>query len=315
MAQKNKAFVIIMFLLITLGISGGIYWRFSQKIGVHSRIILFGMTIFSKNKAITSGSPLPPPPFLTDSGTFSFPKKVPPGTIIRISSSIAMVLLNQALKNSFEQQFLETQVIVNTQASDESIDLLLKGSIDIAAISRHLSSYEESQGLTALLMDKNVLAMVIGAQNYFRDEFKEAQVVDSFQGKIINCLISKRSPGATKVINHPSVSSTRHIFEQLILKGRNCSNTPNITTTTQETIASVLQNLGIDSISHETYLQITNQQAVRVVPIDYHTLEVPKYPYRRSFYYVYRKPSSEAVKIFLGYVFSPMGEKIISDIQ
>jgi phosphate transport system substrate-binding protein len=315
MSQKNKAFVIIMLLFIILGISGGAYWWFIQKIGVTRRIVFFGMTIFSKNQAITSGSPLPPPPSLTDSGTFSFPKKVPPGTLIRISSSIAMALLNQALKNGFEQQFPETQVIVNTQTSDESLGLLLKGNIDIATISRHLTSHEESQGLTALLMDKNVLAMVIWEQNLFRHELKQAQVVDIFQGKITNWSVLERSPRDIQGINHPSVSSTRHIFEQLILKGRNFSNTPNITTATQETNTSILQNLGTDGISYETYLQMTNQQAVRAIPIDYHNPEVPKYLYRRSFYYVYRKPSSEAVKMFLGYALSPMGEKIISDIQ
>ncbi|YAI82048.1 MAG: substrate-binding domain-containing protein [cyanobacterium endosymbiont of Rhopalodia sterrenbergii] len=315
MSQKNTAFVIIMFLLITTGLLGGAYWWFIQKISESRRIILFGMSIFSKDQVITSGSPLPPPPSLTDSGTFFFPVKVTPGTLIRISSPITMALFNQALKNGFEQQFPETQVIVNTQKSDKSIELLLKGSIDIAAISRNLTSDEKSQGLTAILMAKDVIAIVIGTQNSFRHGLTQAQAVDIFQRKITNWSALGRSPGAIKVINHPSVSSVRHIFEQLILKEKNFDNISDTTTTDKTIITSILQNLGTDGISYAIYPQIANQQTVRTVPIDNYTPEVPKYPYTRSLYYVYKQPSSEAVKIFLGYAVSPMGQQIISDIQ
>ncbi|XTZ11192.1 MAG: substrate-binding domain-containing protein [cyanobacterium endosymbiont of Rhopalodia yunnanensis] len=315
MSQKNKAFVIITFLLITAGILGGVYRWFIQKIGETPQIILFGMTIFSKNKAIRSGSPLPPPPSLIDSGTFFFPIKVTPGTIIKISGSTTMTLLNKALKKGFEQQFPETRVVVNTQKSNKSIELLLKGSIDIAAISRHLTNDEKSQGLTAILMARNVLTIVIGSQNSFRHGLTQAQVTDIFQGKITNWSALGRYPGTIQVINHPSCSSTRQIFEQLILRGRDFDNTPDIATTPQEIPTFILQNLGTDGISYETYPQITTQQTIRIIPIDDHTPEVPKYPYRQSLYYIYRKPSSEAVKMFLGYAISPMGQQIISDLQ
>ncbi|XTZ20732.1 MAG: substrate-binding domain-containing protein [cyanobacterium endosymbiont of Rhopalodia fuxianensis] len=315
MSQKNKAFVIITLFLITAGILGGVYRWFIQKIGENHQIIFFGITIFSKDQAIRSGSPLPPPPSLIDSGTFFFPIKVPPGTLIRISSSTTMTLLNKALKNAFEQQFPQTQVVVNTQKSNKSIELLLKGSIDIAAISRHLTNDEKSQGLTAILMARNVLAIVIGSQNSFRDGLTQAQVIDIFQGKITNWSALGRYPGSIQIINHPSFSTTRQIFEQLILKGRNFGNTPNITTTPQETSTFILQNLGTDGISYETYPKITTQQTIRTSPIDDHTPEVPKYPYRQSLYYIYRKPSSEAVKMFLGYAISPIGQQIINDLQ
>ncbi|WGT66679.1 substrate-binding domain-containing protein [cyanobacterium endosymbiont of Epithemia clementina EcSB] len=318
MSQKNKTYVIIMFLLITAGILGGAYWWFIQKISENHRFFSSGMTIFPKNKVITSGSPLPPPPSPTDSGTFFFPTKIPPGILIRISSSTTMELLNQALKNGFEQQFPEAQIIVNTQKSDKSIELLLRGNVDIAAISRDLTNDEKSQGLTAILMAKDVIAIVIGAQNPFRHGLTQTQVVDIFQGKITNWSILGRSPGAIQVINHPSVSSTRQIFEQLILKRKDFGNTSDIITTTKEvttSTTSILRALGTDGISYATYSQIGNQQIVRTVPIDDHTSEVSKYPYRQSLYYVYQKPSSEAVKTFLGYAVSPMGQQIINDTQ
>ena len=315
MSPQNKPFVNIMFLLITILIVGGAYRLLIQKFDDTSQIVSPKMTIFSKKKVITSGSPLPPPPSPTDSGTFFFPTKVTPGTLIRISSSTTMELLNQALKNGFEQQFPETQVIVNTQKSDESIELLLKGNIDIAAISRNLTSDEKSQGLTAILMAKDVIVIVIGAQNPFRHGLTQTQVVDIFKGKITNWSILGRSPGAIQVINHPYASSTHRIFEQLILKGEDFSNTSDIITTTQEATTSMVQNLGTDGISYATHSQIANQQTVRAVPIDEYLPEVPKYPYRRSLYYVYQKPSSEAVKTFLGYAISPMGQQIISDTQ
>ena len=315
MSQKNETFVIVMFLLITTEILGGTCWWFIRKSSKTRQIIFSGMTGSSNNQVITSGSPLPPPPSPTDSGTFLFPRKVTPGTLIRISSSTTMVLLNQALKNGFEQQFPETQVIVKTQRSDKSILSLLKGSIDIAAMSRPLTSDEKSQGLTAIPMAKDVITIVIGVQNSFRHGLTQAQVVDIFQGKITNWSALGRSPGAIRVINHPSVSSIRRLFEQLVLKGEDFGNTPNITTTTQDSTTFILGNLGVDGISYATYPQVANQQTVLTVPINDYIPEVSEYPYKQSLYYIYQKPSSEAVETFLGYAVSPMGQQIVSDSQ
>lgn len=314
MSQKNETFVIVMFLLITAEILGGTCWWFIRKSGKARQTIFSGITTSSNNQVITSGSPLSPPPSPTDSGTFLFPTKVTPGTLIRISSSTTMVLLNQALKNGFEQQFPETKVIVNTQRSDKSIQSLLKGSIDIAAMSRPLTSDEKSQGLTAIPMAKDVITIVIGVQNSFRNGLTQAQVVDIFQGKITNWSTLGRAAGTIRVINHPSASSTRRLFEQLVLKEEDFGNTPNTTVTIQDS-TTFLRNLGADGISYATYPQVTNQQAVRTVPINDYIPEVSKYPYKQSLYYIYQKPSSEAVETFLGYAVSPMGQQIINDTQ
>ncbi|WP_267384367.1 substrate-binding domain-containing protein [Cyanobacterium sp. uoEpiScrs1] len=302
-----------MFLLITTGIVGGVSLWLIQRLGENLPIIFFGTTIFPNNQVITSGSPLSPPPSLTDSGTFFFPTKVTPGTIIKVSNSTSMALFNRALKNGFEQQFPETKVIVNTQKSNKSIQSLLMGSADVAVISRDITSNEKILGLTSVLIAKDEVAIIISPQNSFRHGLTQAQVIDIFQGKITDWSALGRSSGAIRVINHPFASSTRQIFEELILKREDNKNTPDIAITTQDTDTSILRNLGTNDISYMIYSQITNEKTVRIIPIDDHTLEVPKYPYRRSLYYVYKKPPSETVDLFLGYATSPMGQQIVTD--
>ena len=74
----------------------------------------------------------------------------------------------------------------------------------------------------------------------------------------------------------------------------------------------MLRELGSDGIGYATYDQVKNQQTVRAVAVDGATPAFSSYPYQRQLYYVYKNPPSEAVKAFLGYVFSPQGQQAVA---
>ncbi|MEA5536556.1 phosphate ABC transporter substrate-binding protein [Crocosphaera sp. XPORK-15E] len=313
MTQKKETLITIVSLMITLGILGGGYWWFTHQNQGNLNNVLSSPT--SDNQPATSDRPLPKPPSPPSVTAFSPPTNVPKGTTVKIDGSTSMVLINQALKNRFEQQFPGTQVMTNAQGSTKGIQGLLEARIDLAAISRPLTAQEQQQGLVAIPIAQDAIAVVVGVNNPFRKGLTMMQVKDIFQGKITNWSELGRSPDTIEVINRPSVSGTRQTFAELVLNGENFGNTPNITTLDHDATTPILQRLGMNGISYATYAQVTDQQTVRSLSIDGLTPEASTYPYQRTLFYTYKNPPSEVVKVFLGYATSPTGQQVIQDAQ
>ena len=89
-----------------------------------------------------------------NSASFPAPNIVPQGTSIYINGSTRMILVNQALKKSFQRRFPGTAVITNADGSETGLELLRTGETDIAAILRPLTQAEEKQGFAAVTVDE-----------------------------------------------------------------------------------------------------------------------------------------------------------------
>ena len=90
----------------------------------------------------------------SSSTNFPAPSIVPQGTSVYINGSTRMILVNQALKKSFQRRFPGTAVIANADGSEVGLELLKTGETDIAAILRPLTQEEEKQGLAAVTVDE-----------------------------------------------------------------------------------------------------------------------------------------------------------------
>ncbi|MDJ0599647.1 MAG: phosphate ABC transporter substrate-binding protein [Crocosphaera sp.] len=313
MNQNKETLITVLSLIITVGILGGGYWWFTQQTQDNSKNVISSPA--SNSQPLSSNTSLPSPTSPSSVTAFSPPTTVPQGTTVKIDGSTSLVLVNQALKNRFEQQFPGVKVLTNAQGSTNGINALLAGDIDIAAISRPLTAEEQQKGLVAIPVTKDAIAVVVGVDNNFRKSLTSTQVKDIFQGTIQNWSEVGGSSEPIRVINRPSVSGTRRIFAELALNSDNFGNSPNITTLDRDATTPILQQLGTNGISYATYTQVADQQTVRTVPIDGLTPEAANYPYQRTLYYVYKNPPSEAVKAFLGYATSPTGQQIIQDAQ
>jgi phosphate transport system substrate-binding protein len=311
MSQKKDTLILILSLLITFAILGGGYWWFMlRNQQTVSDAIPSNDTPSPTNS--DSGETLPPP---NSPLAFDPPAQVPTGTTVKINGSTTMVQINQALKNSFEQRFAGTIVDTEAKGSDQGIQSLLRGQIDIAAISRPLHETEKQQGLIAVPVSEDAIAIVVGSNNTFRRGLTQQQVRDIFQGKISNWSVVGGQNSTIQLINRPEVSGTRQAFQELVLKGGAFANSANIKTMDRDATTPILQILGTDGISYATYTQVANQQTVRTVAVDGLTPEANNYPYQRTLYYVYKDPPNPAVQAFLGYVTSPLGRKVIQEIN
>lgn len=279
----------IVFILLFLALLGGGYWYFFMR----------------------QPAPTVPGTVTTPGSAFPPPTSVPSGTTVRIDGSTSMVTINQNLKRGFEQQFPGTSVATNANGTERGIQALLTGGVEIAAVSRPLSAQEQGQGLAAVAVMTDAIAIVVGKANPFNQGLTSAQVVDMFQGKINNWSVVGGNGGTIRVINRPNISGTHQAFKELVLKGANFGTGANFTTLPTDGTTILFQALGTNGIGYATFAQVAKQQTVRAVVIDGLTPDVGSYPYQRQLYYVYKNPASPAVQAFLGYATSPQGQQAL----
>lgn len=307
MSQKNETLVLSLAFLITVGILGGGYWWFTNK---NNPIFQNNTTNTNNNTEIT-----PNPTNNNQSSSFPIPTNVPRGTTIKIDGSTSMVQINQGLKNAFELQFPGTSVLTQAGGTTTGINNLISQNVDIAAISRPLTSQETQQGLVAISVTQDQIALVVGINNPFRKGLTQTQIVDIFTGKITNWSEVGGANTPIKVINRPSVSGTNQAFQELVLRGSGFGNGGNFIQMAQDATTPILQALGNDGISYATYAQVANQQTVRTLAVEGLTPEASNYPYQRTLAYVYKEPANDGVKAFLGFVSSQKGQDTISNIE
>lgn len=299
MSQKNDTITLLLALLLTAGILGLGFWWFTNKSNFKSEKLINNNS--QEKTSINNQTP-----------TFAPPINVPQGTTIKINGSTSMVQINQALKNRFEQQFPDTKVITNAQGTTKGIELLKAKNIDLAAISRPLTTEEQDRGLASVPIAQDAIAIVVGINNPFRRSLTQNQVIDIFKGKISNWSALGAENRPIRIINRPEISGTRQVFQELVLQGNDFERSPNLFTMERDATTPILQALDNDGISYATYNQVANQTTVRTVPIDGLTPEASNYPYHRTLFYAYLTPPSSQVTAFLGYVFSPQGQETVN---
>jgi phosphate transport system substrate-binding protein len=256
------------------------------------------------SSSFPSGSPSSPTPF-------TVPASVPSGSTVKVDGSTSMVQLNKAFQEGFQKQFPGTTVITNAGGSAKGIQDLLAGQVDIAAVSRDLTAQEQSQGLVAVPVAMDAIAIVVGNDNPFRTGLTTAQVSSIFQGQITNWSDVGGSGGSIHVINRPEGSGTQKAFLELVLKGESFGTGSNFTTLERDATTPMLQALKTNGIGYATYAQVANQRTVRTVAIDGLTPEAQIYPFKRQLYYIYKNPPSSTVQAFLGFSTSVQGQQLI----
>jgi phosphate transport system substrate-binding protein len=192
---------------------------------------------------------------------------------------------------------------------------LLQGRVDLAAISRPLKAQEQAQGLVAVPITQDAIAIVVGNNNSFRRGLTQQQVQAIFQGQITNWSMLGGDSATIRVINRPEISGTYQVFQEIVLKGNNFATSPNITIMQEDATTPLLRALKTDGIGYATYTQVANQRTIRTVAVDGLTPEAVNYPYKRTLYYVYKQPANPPVQAFLGYTLSPLGKQIVSNVK
>ena len=248
--------------------------------------------------------------------SFALPQTVQNGTTVRIDGSNSLAAINQRLKESFEKQFFGTKVEIAANGTGTALKNLLDGKIDIAAIGRGLTPAEKAQGLEQVRLRREKIAIVVGADNPFKQSLTSKQFARIFRGQITNWSQLGGPPGKIRLIDHPNTSDTRDTFRAYpAFKTAEFATGANATQLSEDNTAEIIKQLGKDGISYVLANQVSKLKGVRVLQLHQTLPNDPKYPFSQPLVYVYKKNPSLSIIDFLGFTLAPSGQQAIEQAR
>ncbi|MEH2183362.1 DUF4912 domain-containing protein [Nostoc sp.] len=233
-------------------------------------------------------------------------------SIVRIDGSSSLSAINQSLKESFEKQFSGKKVEVAANGTETALKELLDGKIDIVAMGRGLTPAEKAQGLEQIRLQREKIAIVVGADNPFKESLTSKQFARIFRGQITNWSQLGGPSGKIRFIDHPNTSETRNTFRTYpAFKTAEFATGTNATQVTDDNTAEIIKQLGKDGISYVLANQVSKLKGVRVLQLHQALPNDPKYPFSQPLVYVYKKNQSLTTVDFLGFTLAPPGQQAI----
>ena len=233
-------------------------------------------------------------------------------SIVRIDGSSSLSAINQSLKESFEKQFVGKKVEVAANGTETALKDLLDGKIDIVAMGRGLTPAEKAQGLEQVRLQREKIAIVVGADNPFKESLTSRQFARIFRGQITNWSQLGGSSGKIRFIDHPNTSETRNTFRTYpAFKTAEFATGANATQLTEDNTAEIIKQLGKDGISYVLANQVSKLKGVRVLQLHQALPNDARYPFSQPLVYVYKKNQSLTTVDFLGFTLAPPGQQAI----
>lgn len=245
--------------------------------------------------------------------TFPLPTNVPVGTSIRIGGSSSMETINQVLKRRFEQQFVGTEVQLNTQGTGPAIKDLLDGNADLAAIGRSLTEQEKAQGLIAVPVSRHKIAIIVGSENPFKGDLTFEQFAKIFRGELKDWSQLGGEPGPIRFVDRPDNSDTRQAFRNYrVFKQAPFTTGKTARQLAQDNTSQVVEALKTSGIGYAIVDQLQGRGDVRVITMNKVLPNNPKYPFSQPLIYVYKGPQpNPSAQAFLGFATAPASRKTI----
>lgn len=244
----------------------------------------------------------------------------------RIKGSDTVLPLSQKWAESYMNSTSTKKVTVTGGGSGVGISALHSGSTDIAQASRSIKFVEKQKlskegiAVKELVVAYDALAIVIHPSNKVNKLTRE-QLEGIFTGKIKNW---KEVGGADMKIvpySRETSSGTYEFFRINVLKHKNYMSGIMSMPATGAIVQSISQTKGAIGYIGFAYLN----QKVKAVHVSYDSgknyiapsvknAENKTYPIVRPLLYYYETKSEAKLEAFIKYIFSPAGQKIVSEV-
>jgi phosphate transport system substrate-binding protein len=291
----------IVYILLLLGLGAGGYYYYTNAPG--------GGGIASSVLS-TTDSTNSPAAVSTTAPALALPKTIPVGSSVQLDGSTSLAKFNQRLGKAFLDRYPGVSYDWKANGSSKGIQALLTGQVDVAASSRPLTEEEKNNGLVAVPVKNDAIALLVSKENPFRGGLTAQQVRDIFTGKVTNWSQVGGPPLPLQVINRNPSSGTYKVFQTAALAGSDFGSGPNWTTMNQDVTTEILQELKTNGIGYASYSEIKEQKTIRFIPLDGNAPDSPNYPLPTVLYYVYSVSATYAAKAFVAFATSPEGKAI-----
>jgi ABC-type phosphate transport system substrate-binding protein len=247
---------------------------------------------------------------------FPLPESVAADTTVRIDGSSSMQVINAQLEQQFESRYAGTTVDLNSNGSQAALQALARGDIDLAALGRGLTAEEKSQGFKEVAISREKIAIIVGRDNAFAGNLTFNQFAQIFRGEITDWSQVGGTPGPIRFVDRPEISDTRSAFQGYPV----FKQAPFVTGATADPVSedatkAVIESLGSDGIGYAIASQVTDNSAVKIVPMHQTLPDDPRYPFSQPRVYVYKGEASPAVQAFLGFATSPDGQAAVAEAK
>jgi phosphate transport system substrate-binding protein len=261
-------------------------------------------------EAVQAQAPSPSP------SSFPLPESLPDGSNLTVDGSSSMSVINEALKQRFEARFPDASVDLAANGTLPSLESLLNGEVNLAAIGRALTDDEKAQGLIEVPVSREKIAIIVGPNNPFDGDITFEQFARIFQGDITDWSELGGEPGPIRFVDRPDSSDTRQSFSQYdVFQQSEFATGANAIQVDEDDTAAVINELGNDGIGYAIADQVLGLDSVKIVPMHQTLPDDPRYPFSQPRGYVYRETPDPVTQAFLGFATSAPGQEAVAEAK
>jgi phosphate transport system substrate-binding protein len=241
--------------------------------------------------------------------------------VVRIKGSDTMVILAQRWAEEFMRQYGGIAVYVEGGGTATGIEALIRDEIEICTASRPLQSSEvrrlaqrqQNVGI-AFLVAKDGLSIYLHSSNPIRDLSLE-QVKNIYTGKITNWreVGGKEEPIAA--FSRAPSSGTYLYFQEHVLEGEAYGENVIAMPTTAAIATEVARNPGAIGYGGLAYGKDLVHSKINGINATDEGVREDKYPIARYLYFYTIKKPEGVVKLFIDWVLSEEGQRVVKEIN
>lgn len=233
---------------------------------------------------------------------------------IDVVGSTSMQPLAEQLADNFMENNSKIKIFVQGGGSGMGIRSTDDGLADIGMSSKSLSD-DEKDNITELELGKEGIVISVSNKNNIT-ELSTEQIRDIFNGNITDWKEVGGKSGKINVITREEGSGTRSAFESVVMDDTKIINNAIVQSSTE----SVKQSVASDpnAIGYISYAHMSDDVkalSVNNVSVSDETIANEEYPLQRPFLFLIKGKPTGDVKLFLDWVKSPAGIKIIKEAK
>lgn len=251
------------------------------------------------------------------SPTFEQPSELPDGTTLSIEGSSSMGVITRNLIRQFQQTYPNASVQFTEKSAAMALADLDAGNVDLVATGRPLTDEQKIQGLTAIDVSREKIAVIVGASNPYNGQLEASDFVRIFRGEITNWSELGGEDVPIRFIDRPDNSDTRAALADYEIFGGDLTTGDEIVSAPSDSTSEVVAALGDNGISYAIASQVINQDNVRVLSMHNTQPDDPRYPYSQPRNYVYSNtdPLPVAVEAFLAFATNAQGREAVAQAK
>lgn len=237
------------------------------------------------------------------------------GTKVKIDGSGSVAAVNRALTDSFVRE--GGSVDFGVSGTAQGLQALLDGKVDLAAIGRPLTNDEKAQGLMAIPIKREKIAMIVGSDNPYDGNMTIDQFAKLFRGEVTDWSQVGGASGPVRFIDQPEASDTRSALQNYpTFKTAPFQNGSTTTRVSDEKAESLGSTLGKDGISYVLADQARTLPGTKIVTMHKTQPDDPRYPFSHALYYVYKKGNvTPAAKALLTHAAGAEGQAALAAVS